>query len=134
MSELRAVLVSAEHSDCAAAASCMYSQNPYPKQQMPYEMYEQLITEDCEGAATWIVLDEYDRAYAWLVFDIGYDPHFPGRGATVHYLLVDQNRPEALRVLMRTFLKYVKGTRCAWYQTSKRLDERTIVSEYKRIT
>ena len=134
MSELQSILVNAEIGDCIAAAECMYRQDPYPRQHMPYSQYETLIMQDCKDAPTWIVIDEYGKAYAWLVFDFGYDPHFPGKGATVYYLLVDQNKPEALRILMRAFLRHARGNKCQWYQTTKRLDERTFQSEYKRLT
>jgi hypothetical protein len=78
--------------------------------------------------------DAGDIAVGWLAFDVDTDLHFPGKGAIVYHLVVDKHFPEALPALMREFVRLARANGCEWYQTTKRVDEVTLTSTFKRLS
>lgn len=96
--------------------------------------YVEIAQAQIEGAPAAVVADAATgRQVAWLVYDIDYDLHMPDRGAVVYHLVLDRDYPHALRVLMRDFLAMLREQGCSWYQTTRRENETTFVSTFKRL-
>lgn len=112
----------------------MYSQQPWPSQHMDYGTYLDLCMDEVAGVPA-IVVERSTDGYqvGWLAYTVGLDMHFPGKGAIVYHLVVDKHHPEALRVLMKQFHRILRDEGCEWYQTTRRVNETTLESTFKRL-
>jgi hypothetical protein len=127
----------ASANDCVEAASTMWFQQEFPRKHFKCrEDYEAVAIRQIEGCPALIAYhpDAADLGVAWLAYDLDTDLHFPGRGATVYHLVVDKYFPEALPALMREFVRLARANGCEWYQTTKRVDEVTLTSTFKRLS
>lgn len=122
--------------DCVEAADTMYYQQKYPSKHMGRDVYRDIAIKEIEGCPALIAYhtDAPGLGVAWLAYGVGPDLHFPGKGATVYHLVVDKYFPEALPALMREFVRLARANGCEWYQTTKRVDEVTLTSTFKRLS
>lgn len=112
----------------------MYSQREWPSQHMDYGTYLDLAAKEVVGAQMLIAENPIDGyQVGWLVYDIDQDLHFPGVGGIVYHLIVDHHYPEALRMLMKQFHRILRDEGCEWYQTTRRVNETTFESTFKRL-
>jgi hypothetical protein len=123
--------------DCVEAATTMWFQQEFPRKHFERRHeYESIAIREIEHCPALIAYhpDAGDIGVGWLAYDVGTDLHFPGKGATVYHLVVDKYFPEALPALMREFVRLARANGCEWYQTTKRVDEATLTSTFKRLS
>lgn len=133
MSPYKAICRDATVDDAAHAAWCMWWQQEYPRKywNSVNEYFDVVLPETVELPC--MILMYGDIQVAWLTYIVSTDMHYPGLGAVVYHMVVDNRYPGALRALMKAFKDLADGVGCEWYQTTRRVNDTTYESKFKRL-